>query len=240
MRNYKITLIILLILFCFYFNLMSERVVKLYNWDGNISIKGNNFFDNFSFKNTVGDINNDGYQDIIVSAPNSDPYGRNSAGTVYVFLGKNYSEQQTFIDLSNQEADITFYGANPNDKIGTTLYCSDINGDGYDDILIGAPYATTTNGNNTGTVYLILGKTEFENAYDLSSESSFFIKINGENSNDLFGFSMIAANFCNSSKLLFISSPNASFDNNENSGIVYIIDPYDFNQGYYSLENSKK
>jgi hypothetical protein len=47
----------------------------------------------------AGDVDGDGYADVIVSAPQADPNGRDSAGAVYVLLGK--ASGFTTVDLAN-------------------------------------------------------------------------------------------------------------------------------------------
>ena len=45
----------------------------------------------------------------------------------------------------------------------------DINGDGFDDVIVGAPFAST-NGTQSGSSYVVFGKTSgFDAAMDLSS-----------------------------------------------------------------------
>ena len=75
-----------------------------------------------------GDVNNDGYEDIIVGAPSN--HQRNEcAGKAYLFFGgKN-------MDL---EPDWWFYGENLHQFLGEMVSdAGDFNGDGYDDFMIG-------------------------------------------------------------------------------------------------------
>jgi subtilisin family serine protease len=111
------------------------------------SFTGENEFDNSGYSiSSAGDVNGDGYDDIIIGAEgNSD--GAYKSGQTYLILGK--SAGWGYISLS--EADASFTGVNEFDNSGKSVSSAgDVNGDGYDDILIGVP--------NASTVYLILGK----------------------------------------------------------------------------------
>ncbi|MFU8771389.1 MAG: integrin alpha [Anaerolineales bacterium] len=82
----------------------------------------------------AGDINGDGYADVIVGAPGySDEI--NLSGAVYVFYGSETG--------LSAEPDWIYTGTQANVQVGYAVSAAgDINGDGYADILVGAPYAT--------------------------------------------------------------------------------------------------
>lgn len=89
----------------------------------------------------LGDINGDGCDDLIVGAPYEETY---DWGRAYVFSGQNGSL-------------IRFYYGSYDDWLGTAVSgISDINGDGYNDILIGAPGRFVDEPGN-GVVYLASG-----------------------------------------------------------------------------------
>ena len=81
---------------------------------------------------TAGDVNRDGYSDVIVGAPNWDNDENNEGGAwVYLGSGSGLSESYLWHQESNQaEAN---YGA----SVGTA---GDVNGNGFSDIIVGAPY----------------------------------------------------------------------------------------------------
>lgn len=95
----------------------------------------------------IGDLNGDGYDDIICGAPCND-YSTDDAGKAYIILGKA-SGWQRGVSLSN--ADASFYGSAYAGLVG---YCvdgvGDVNGDGIPDFAIGA--------RGEGKVYLFFGR----------------------------------------------------------------------------------
>jgi len=107
----------------------------------------------------AGDINGDGYPEVLVGAGSADPEGRTDAGRVYLVFG-NALAPVTVLDLATGPgADFTrFNGITAGDVLGyfsnTVSGIGDINGDGYQDIILGAPMVST--GRN-GAAYVILG-----------------------------------------------------------------------------------
>ncbi len=95
----------------------------------------------------VGDLNGDGYDDILCGAPFND-YGTDDAGKAYLILGKA-SGWQRGVNISN--ADASFYGSSYAGLVG---YCvdgvGDVDGDGIPDFAIGA--------RGEGKVYLFFGR----------------------------------------------------------------------------------
>lgn len=89
----------------------------------------------------VGDFNSDGYSDLMLSAQNNDGASleRINSGAVYVVLGNEDFAFNNEIDLRHPPAHVlTFYGANINDRFGMWVGGGDFDGDGYEDMLIGA------------------------------------------------------------------------------------------------------
>ena len=110
------------------------------------SMDGQHTLDRFgACVSSAGDLNRDGYADIAVGAPDA----LNQAGVVQLYLGGS-----TTGGLATTPC-FTITGAAPGDQLGKSIAAAgDVNKDGYDDVLIGAPGA----GGN-GKVYLVLGGT---------------------------------------------------------------------------------
>lgn len=126
----------------------------------------------------VGDVNGDGYDDIVVAALQNDEGGKD-AGQAYLILG---SHSGWSMNTSLSSSDASFIGENAGDRAGQRVAgAGDVNGDGYDDILIGS-YSNDDGGENAGKVYLVLGKASgWSMDTSLSSASASFI---GEDADD--------------------------------------------------------
>ncbi len=95
---------------------------------------------------TAGDINDDGYDDILVSAPLYDVAGQANAGIVYVFTGSaaglsSIPAWQLSLDKASTRFGASIAGG------------TDVNGDGYSDIIIGAYVDDGQTGNDGIYIY---------------------------------------------------------------------------------------
>jgi hypothetical protein len=94
----------------------------------------------------AGDVNNDGYDDLILGASGNDA-GGDLAGRAYVYCGQTGALLWTF---TGEAAD---------DNFGNSVSgAGDVNNDGYDDLIVGAPY-NDAGGDNAGRAYVYSGQT---------------------------------------------------------------------------------
>jgi len=135
----------------------------------------------------AGDVNGDGFDDFLIASHNNGDGGV-SAGQVYLIMGKATGWAMD-TDLSN--ADASFLGETRGNYAGWGLSgAGDVNGDGYDDFIIGA-YYNDEGANNGGQTYLILGKSKgWRMDTDLSFADASFL---GEHSNDVSGWTVSGA-----------------------------------------------
>ena len=121
----------------------------------------------------AGDINNDGYGDIIIGAYRASPNGIYRAGASYVIFGKSSG----FIDIDlaalTMPVGIKISGAAGNDLSGYSVsYVGDVNNDGYGDIIIGAYGASPSGRDGAGTSYVIFGNYSYRSTTQPSTEPS--------------------------------------------------------------------
>jgi len=100
----------------------------------------------------VGDVNGDGYDDLLVSAASYN----NEQGRVYLYYGG---------DPMDNTCDLTFDGENANDWFGRKAAIGgDVNGDNYPDLIIGA--RRYLGGQEKGRAYLFYGGNQMDNICD--------------------------------------------------------------------------
>ena len=98
----------------------------------------------------LGDLDGDGYGDLLVGAPGSDG-GASESGAAYLILGPASGEN----DLADAAARLE--GVQEDDAAGSSLAAAgDVDGDGYGDLLVGAPGSDHT-ASGAGAAYLVLG-----------------------------------------------------------------------------------
>jgi hypothetical protein len=169
----------------------------------------------------AGDVNDDGYDDFLIGALTNDAGGQ-EAGQTYLILGNASAPWGMDFDLAN--ADASFIGEDSNDVSGSSVAASgDVNGDGYDDFLIGAQGDEEGGGESAGQTYLILGRqaADWGMHFNLSGADASFL---GEDSYDYSGGSVAGAGDVNGDGHDdFLIGADDDDEGGEDAGQTYLI-----------------
>jgi hypothetical protein len=112
------------------------------------------------------DFNGDGYDDLAIGAYGANDYGLADVGAVHVLYGSAAGLDADRLQVWTQDSVDVVDEVEERDLFGYSLAGGDFNGDGYDDLAIGAPGESLLGGgpgdffSPVGVVYVLFGSTE--------------------------------------------------------------------------------
>jgi len=118
----------------------------------------------------AGDVNGDGIADLIIGAGGADPAGQSIAGESYVVFGRDTAQAGNFPAVlalasllpaggGDGSAGFMLAGSTEGDDSGSWVSSAgDLNGDGIDDLIIGAPFASPGGVNAAGKCFVVFGR----------------------------------------------------------------------------------
>jgi hypothetical protein len=189
----------------------------------------------------AGDVNGDGIADLLIGAYRADPSGQDHAGESYVVFGRATGFPAAF-ELSSLfpqgggdgSAGFILKGIDVYDWSGRSLSdAGDVNGDGIDDLIIGAAGGPAGLQDRAGESYVVFGRmTGFPAAFELRSlfpqaggdgSAGFILK--GVDLDDSAGYSVSGAGDVNGDGIedLVVGSPFADPNGQDAAGESYVV-----------------
>lgn len=174
---------------------------QLYTWDGIVD-------DYFGYAVAgAGDVNNDGFDDVIVGANEASPNGISQAGSTYVFSGADGSLL------------LQWNGTGVDDNHGSSVGgAGDVNHDGFDDVIVGSPYTDFGGLYNLGSVFIYSG-----------ADGSILYQLDGQAQNEFFGSAVAAGSDVNGDGISdwVIGAPGTDHAGTGRHGAVHLFSGFD-------------
>lgn len=174
----------------------------------------------------AGDVNGDGIADVIVGAPDAGNAGRLFSGSAYVIFGRSSPGTVDLANLGSNGFRIDGATYHPSAEGLSVAGAGDVNGDGLADVIVGFPADGNNGRANSGSAYVVFGKTS-TSTVDLASLGSGGFRIDGANAGDETGFSVAGVGDFNGDGLadVLVGAPygNNNAPQFKYSGAAYLV-----------------
>ncbi|MBL9133347.1 MAG: VCBS repeat-containing protein [Verrucomicrobiaceae bacterium] len=159
-----------------------------------------------------GDLNGDGYEDIVIGSEDE-----GTLGAVHVVFGR--ATWSSTGSLMASIVDVKIAGVT-SEKISSAVAVGDVNGDGIGDLILGSKNADPGSVTNSGAVYLFFGATSWTSTRTLASAD---VKISGNTTGGNLGYAVAAADINGDGvKDVIASAPGQDIGSYTNNGQVAV------------------
>jgi len=168
--------------------------------------------DRFGFDvSNAGDVNGDGFGDVMVSAP----FAADNKGVTYIIYGAPHLSN---IDLANPPVGYGIKIVGEEDSFGYSVSSAgDVNGDGFSDMIIAAPFADDFK----GAAYIVYGSPNLSDIDLANTPAGSVTKISGKEPSGYLGISVSSAGDVNGDG--FPDLVVGAYAENSYDGAAYII-----------------
>lgn len=187
--------------------------VDLSEGEADLLIVGDEPYSRFGWSIAVIDLNADGFSDLAVSAPTSSSNNMQYRGRIFIYFGGSGEK-----GLSD-EPDIVIEAEDDYTNLGFALASGDVNGDGYADLLVGAPFARA-GGVQRGLVAIFLSSEDLREGSRKTLQDADWLAF-GENDYDWFGYSVSFAEVSALGKFVLVGAPSFNAGEVQSIGKLY-------------------
>jgi len=168
-----------------------------------------------------GDLNGDGYDDLVLGATTATREGLDRTGAVYILYGApTHPQEISVIDIPKTPGlGLGIHGSPVGWRFGSRLIApGDVDGDGLPDFLV-------TECSKRGAAVLIYGNRNWRPLYDSSWEGLRLSVIRGSSRSALFAHAVTALGDINADRYpdFAINAPHAGFGIRRGCGLLYIV-----------------
>ncbi|WP_233260963.1 S-layer family protein [Limnohabitans sp. WS1] len=139
---------------------------------GGFAINGEVAADTAGIVSYAGDINGDGLADLIVAAPGNDNLAGANAGRAYVVYGQTGTTAVNLSTVANGVGGLAINGFSTGSSVSSVSYGGDLNGDGYDDLLVATANADPAGRTDAGKTFVVFGGNQLATLVDFVGDAT--------------------------------------------------------------------
>ncbi len=152
--------------------------------------------DAFGATLSAGDLDFDSYDDLVIGAPREDLGSKRNAGAVFLLPGSADGVTTSGSSVLHQGVAGVPGASEKGDRFGSTLAVGNVNGDDYEDVLIGVPNQDLEGAPDGGMVYMFAGSEDGADPATSVAFSQGLAEVSGTaQPGDLFGAALSVGDF---------------------------------------------